>query len=159
MLLLLNKVDHSLVSIHLDRLYNSLENIALGPTSANQQSHLLSLLLHASSVLDTDPTAWSKQIHRIVKSAKWDQVLGSVVVETIERFRYSDEDTKAGFARTLLDGGEEWKGNLTLALLVAATAGEGSTRQSERDSAITTLIDYLISSKGQSSISLRRKVN
>ena len=77
------------------------------------------------------------------------------MVETIERFRYVSEDSKAGFASRLL-ATQGWKQNLTLVLLVAATAGEGSTSTEERESAAGVLVEYLRSSTGKQSRSFRQ---
>ena len=77
-------------------------------------------------------------------------------METIERFRWCGREMKAGFGSAVL-GGEDWKGNLTLALLVAATAGEGVTNQTEREDAASALMDYLVSSEGQCPFLSRRK--
>lgn len=56
---------------------------------------------------------------------------------------------KAAFAKKLLET-EAWRQSLTLALVVAATAGEGATSEEDRAGAAGRIVEWLSNEEGES---------
>lgn len=137
-------MDPNLVPLHLERLD---ETLALA--TRDEQPRLLSIIMHASAVLDLEVGPWIKTLHKIVKitprpspSKASDEVLDLVVLKTLERLRYATLEDQTEFGR-ILQRDEEWRENLTLAILMLASIGQGMTDERERREGIQIIEDWL----------------
>ncbi|KAL8292953.1 hypothetical protein RQP46_000647 [Phenoliferia psychrophenolica] len=138
---LLLHADPTLAELHLQRVLSAL---ASHPPPATTD-HLLALLLEASAIVDSTATTWAARIRLIVStaSASATSVLSPVVMSTIDRFSNSDPDLQRNFAEKMLGDEEGWGKDLTLALVVAATAGGGSSDATACEEAARVLARWL----------------
>ncbi|KAI5479559.1 hypothetical protein MNV49_003296 [Pseudohyphozyma bogoriensis] len=150
---LLHRVDPKLADLHVSRLISSFAMFSSPSTSKDLKlrNHVVSLLLEASTVLDTTVEAWINRVERIVSSAKGSsgavEVLDLVVVKTVDRFECVSEGDKAEFGERLVRG-EAWKNDLTMALLVAATAGEGAVGVESREEVVKAFGEWMANRDG-----------
>jgi hypothetical protein len=155
---LLGRVDANLVKLYFSRLLaalSSASSTASSSSSRPRQQHqardrILSLLLEASSVVDTNGSAWADRGQEIVETAstRGGEVIDAVVVGTIDRFEYAGEELQAAFAGRLMEKGE-WRKDGTIALLVAATVGGGSTTRVKREEAVLAVAQWLVNERGE----------
>ncbi|KAM0754007.1 ARM repeat-containing protein [Meredithblackwellia eburnea MCA 4105] len=145
---LLQKADPKLADMHVSRIFNALQ-AAPAPTKAAEQAskdHLVTLLLEASSVVDTTSSAWVGRLESIVSAARGTrearEVLPTVVLVTLERFEAASNQEKEEFGDGVI-GSELWQNDLTLALLVAATAGQGTASTERKEQVATILSTWL----------------
>jgi hypothetical protein len=156
---LLLHVDPKLAELHLDRLSKALSSLRSDIADAKvtkSRRQLLELLLEASTVVDEDTTAWLSRIESIAvnNASTSEEVMDVVVVSTVDRFSLSKPEAQADFAQALL-GSEAWKDSLTLALLVAATAGQGEMDSARREEAAWVLARCLANEDGSCHIQVR----
>lgn len=147
---LLHRVDPNLSTQHLARLEHSLASLPPHSNPPQSRNRLLSLLLESSTVVDRTGTDWATRILAIVASTSLgpNEILDVLVVSTIDGFTFSEDLVKAAFAKTLLEA-EAWRESLTLALVVAATVGEGAMSEEDRAGAAKRIVEWLVDEEGE----------
>lgn len=135
----------------MDRLEKSLESLDSQSTNRRVRDHLIFLILEGSSIVDIRANHWIDRLDALVFCIK-EPVIDILVVETLDRYSSSPEDVRTDFSMSLLGRGG-WMKDISLGLLVAATAGGGSSDEGTRLKVLRIMSEWLADASGQSTVS------
>lgn len=127
---------------------SSKSNQANSAPSAQTRDAALLRLIELSAAADTSVDAWVASLHSLgeltsLKTQHTGAVNKVLVLETIDRFRWTSAQTQLEFAKQLfLDG--RWKTDATEALILAGTAGASPLLRADEARAMAAeLVEWL----------------
>lgn len=143
---LLVRVDPHLADLHVSRLVTSMSSLPGGDDKL--RSSFLSLALEASSVVDVSCEAWVLRLEQLLSpKEKSEVVLEVVVLETLARLATATPSVQADFSSQLIRRGR-WRTEGTMALIFAASCGQGETATEKRQECVDLIIEWLLSADG-----------
>ncbi|KAM0792553.1 hypothetical protein ACM66B_005218 [Microbotryomycetes sp. NB124-2] len=150
---LLNKVDATLVTTHIDNLLNKLRDLR-NSGKEDVRARLIDLVLETVTTHDAeDGSAFAKSLASIVEAVRYDKhtIVDQVVLNVVDRLGWWDSRHLEQFASAI--AAQDWKEDLTLASVFATVAGQGGGDQSEmtiRHQAVSEMLEWMQRAPDQS---------
>lgn len=120
------------------------------------RDHLISLILEGSSIVDLQANHWINRLDQIVGLVGI-PVIDVLVLETIDRFASSTEDARMDFSLSLVSR-TGWMEDVSLGLVVAATAVGGAKDEGTRLEMIRIMSEWLSDTSRTLKLSNPRRV-
>lgn len=138
---LIYQIDPNVYQSHRSRLVASLASLSNGK-SRQQQDVVISRALETVFTIETVGD-WNDRIVEILDATKRDDLIGVIVLGTIEMFRYLAPRDQRLFGEAVVSS-TRWKKDATLSLIVAGSCGAGDTSDARRSDLIEELTAWLI---------------